>query len=148
MISQLAGCTPEQLRVIGRNSVMGYKHQVTSAWTRFGRELSASVCAGKQPPRSGTIARHCQLCQVQDQTLYGLRITTIVPNILKSEDDVLEPWRGDPNPVDSATASRFDSRASRQSRSLRRLYGRNVFFRPGQQRRSEEGSKRYEQAIN
>jgi len=58
----------------------------------------------------------------------------------------LEPWRGIPNPFDSATASRFDSRGP-SIPSLRRLYGRTFFLDRDNSGDLKRAVSDYEQAI-
>ena len=69
MISQLGRLNPEQLGVIARTSVMGYKNKRPTLGPDRTRSFCA-VCAGKQPTAKAEISMRitAQLIQVKDQT--------------------------------------------------------------------------------
>src|SRR5438034_4937747 len=68
MISQLGRLHPEQLGVIGRTSVMGYKHS-DQRLDQIGRELSVQYVLENSLRGSGDHLRvTVQLLQVRDQT--------------------------------------------------------------------------------
>jgi len=129
MISQLGRLHPEQLGVIGRTSVMGYKHS-DQRLDQIGRELSVQYVLENSLRGSGDHLRvTVQLLQVQDQTHLWAQDYDYRPrDILNLEDDVARAVAGDPNPFDSATASRFDSRASRQSEAFDAYMEGRFFF--------------------
>src|SRR6267154_6055351 len=91
MIAQLSRLHPEQLGVIARTSVMGYKHG-DQRLDQIGRDLSVHYVLENSLRGSGDHLRvTVQLLQVKDQShLWG-------------QDYDYRP--GDPNPFDPATAS-------------------------------------------
>jgi TolB-like protein/DNA-binding winged helix-turn-helix (wHTH) protein len=77
MISQLGRLNPEQLGVIARTSVMGYKHKDVRL-DQIGRDLSVQYVLENSLRESGDLMRlTAQLIQVKDQTHLWHRIMTI-----------------------------------------------------------------------
>ena len=84
MISQLGRLNPEQLGVIARTSVMGYKHK-DERLDQIGRDLSVQYVLENSLRESGNHMRlTTQLIQVKDQTHCGHP----VKDILNIEDNV------------------------------------------------------------
>jgi TolB-like protein/DNA-binding winged helix-turn-helix (wHTH) protein len=88
-ISQLGRLNPEQLGVIARTSVMGYKHK-DERLDQIGRELSVQYVLENSLRESGNHIRlTAQLIQVKDQThLWSQDYDYPVKDILNVEDDV------------------------------------------------------------
>jgi TolB-like protein/DNA-binding winged helix-turn-helix (wHTH) protein/tetratricopeptide (TPR) repeat protein len=88
-ISQLGRLNPEQLGVIARTSVMGYKHKDTRL-DQIGRELSVQYVLENSLRESGNQIRlTAQLIQVKDQThLWSMDYDFPAKDILKVQDDV------------------------------------------------------------
>ena len=89
MISQLGRLNPEQLGVIARTSVMGYKHKDVRL-DQIGRDLSVQYVLENSLRESGDHLRlTAQLVQVKDQThLWSRDYDYPAKDILKAEDDV------------------------------------------------------------
>jgi TolB-like protein len=89
MISQLGRLNPEQLGVIARTSVMGYKHK-DERLDQIGRDLSVQYVLENSLRESGNHIRlTAQLIQVKDQTqLWSQDYDYPVKDILNIEDDV------------------------------------------------------------
>ena len=89
MISQLGRLNPEQLGVIARTSVMGYKHK-EERLDQIGRDLSVQYVLENSLRESGNHIRlTAQLIQVKDQThLWSQDYDYPVKDILTVEDDV------------------------------------------------------------
>jgi len=90
-ISQLGRLNPEQLGVIGRTSVMGYKHKDVRL-DQIGRDLSVQYVLENTLRESGDHLRlTAQLVQVKDQThLWSQDYDYTAKDILHVEDDVAE----------------------------------------------------------
>jgi TolB-like protein/DNA-binding winged helix-turn-helix (wHTH) protein/cytochrome c-type biogenesis protein CcmH/NrfG len=88
-ISQLGRLKPEQLGVIARTSVMGYKHKDTRL-DQIGRDLSVQYVLENSLRESGNHIRlTSQLIQVKDQThLWSRDYDYPAKDILTIEDDV------------------------------------------------------------
>src|SRR5579864_2172795 len=88
-ISQLSRLNPEQLGVIARTSVMGYKHKAARL-DQVGRDLSVQYVLENSLRESGDHMRlTAQLIQVKDQThLWAQDYDYPVKDILNIEDDV------------------------------------------------------------
>jgi TolB-like protein len=88
MIAQLGRLNPEQLGVIARTSVMGYKHS-DQRLDQIGRDLTP-ICSGKQPSTEGDRLRvTAQLLQVKDQShLWAQDYDYRAQDLLSLEDDV------------------------------------------------------------
>jgi TolB-like protein/DNA-binding winged helix-turn-helix (wHTH) protein/Flp pilus assembly protein TadD len=88
-ISQLGRLNPEQLGVIARTSVMGYKHK-DERLDRIGRDLSVQYVLEDSLRESGNHIRlTAQLIQVKDQTQLWSQDYDYTPkDILSVEDDV------------------------------------------------------------
>jgi len=88
-ISQLGRLNPEQLGVIARTSVMGYKHKDVRL-DQIGRDLSVQYVLENSLRESGNHIRlSAQLIQVKDQThLWSQDYDYPVKDILNIEDDV------------------------------------------------------------
>jgi TolB-like protein/DNA-binding winged helix-turn-helix (wHTH) protein len=88
-ISQLSRLNPEQLGVISRTSVMGYKHK-DERLDQIGRELSVQYVLENSLRESGNHMRlTTQLIQVKDQThLWSQDYDYPVKDILTIEEDV------------------------------------------------------------
>jgi TolB-like protein/Flp pilus assembly protein TadD len=88
-ISQLGRLNPEQLGVIARTSVMGYKHK-DERLDQIGRDLSVEYVLENSLRESGSHIRlTAQLIQVKDQThLWSQDYDYPVKDILNIEDDV------------------------------------------------------------
>jgi TolB-like protein/DNA-binding winged helix-turn-helix (wHTH) protein len=88
-ISQLGRLNPEQLGVIARTSVMGYKHK-DERLDQIGRDLSAQYVLENSLRSSGDHIRlTSQLIQVKDQThLWSHDYNYAATDILDVEDDV------------------------------------------------------------
>jgi TolB-like protein/DNA-binding winged helix-turn-helix (wHTH) protein/Tfp pilus assembly protein PilF len=88
-ISQLGRLSPEQLGVIARTSVMGYKHK-DERLDQIGRELSVQYVLENSLRESGNHIRlTAQLIRVKDQTqLWSQDYDYPVKDILNIEDDV------------------------------------------------------------
>ena len=88
-ISQLGRLNPEQLGVIARTSVMGYKHK-DERLDQIGRDLSVQYVLENSLRESGNHIRlTAQLIQVKDQThLWSHDYDYPVKDILTVEDDV------------------------------------------------------------
>jgi len=88
-ISQLGRLDPEQLGVIARTSVMGYKHK-DERLDQIGRDLSVQFVVETSLRESGDHVRlTAQLIQVKDQThLWSQDYDYPVKDILNVEDDV------------------------------------------------------------
>jgi len=88
-ISQLGRLNPEQLGVIARTSVMGYKHK-TERLDQIGRDLSVQYVLENSLRESGDHMRlTAQLIQVKDQThLWAQDYDYPAKDILNVEDDV------------------------------------------------------------
>jgi len=88
-ISQLGRLNPEQLGVIARTSVMGYKHKDVRV-DQIGRDLSVQYVLENSLRESGDHLRlTAQLVQVKDQThLWSRDYDYPAKDILKAEDDV------------------------------------------------------------
>src|SRR5882757_6411809 len=88
-ISQLGRLNPEQLGVIARTSVMGYKHQ-DERLDQIGRDLSVQYVLENSLRESGDHMRiTAQLLQVNDQShLWSQDYDYPAKDILKVEDDV------------------------------------------------------------
>jgi len=89
MISQLGRLNPQQLKVIARTSVMGYKHSDVRL-DQIGRDLSVQYVLENSLRESGDHMRlTAQLIQVKDQThLWSQDYDYPVKDILIVEDDV------------------------------------------------------------
>src|ERR1700676_2343863 len=89
MISQLGRLNPEQLGVIARTSVMGYKHKDVRL-DQIGRDLSVQYVLENSLRESGNHIRlTAQLIQVKDQThLWSQEYDYPVKDFLTVEDDV------------------------------------------------------------
>src|SRR5712671_403630 len=88
-ISQLGRLNPEQLGVIARTSVMGYKHK-DERLDQIGRDLSVQYVLENSFRESGDHIRlTSQLFQVKDQThLWSQDYDYPLKDILKIEDDI------------------------------------------------------------
>jgi len=88
-ISQLGRLNPEQLGVIARTSVMGYKHK-DERLDQIGRDLSVQYVLENSLRESGNHIRlTAQLIQVKDQThLWSQDYDYPLKDILSVEDDV------------------------------------------------------------
>ena len=88
-ISQLGRLNPEQLGVIARTSVMGYKHK-DERLDQIGRDLSVQYVLESSLRESGDHIRlTAQLIQVKDQThLWSQDYDYSAKDILNIEDDV------------------------------------------------------------
>ena len=88
-ISRLGSLNPEQLGVIARTSVMGYKHK-DERLDQIGRELSVQYVLENSLRESGDHLRlTAQLIQVKDQThLWSQNYDYPMKDILHVEDDV------------------------------------------------------------
>jgi TolB-like protein/DNA-binding winged helix-turn-helix (wHTH) protein len=88
-ISQLSMLSPEQLGVIARTSVMGYKHK-EERLDQIGRDLSVQYVLENSLRESGDHIRlTAQLIQVKDQThLWSQDYDYPAKDILNVEDDV------------------------------------------------------------
>ncbi len=89
MISQLARLNPEQLGVIARTSVMGYKNKDTRL-DQIGRDLSVQYVLENSVRANGNQIRlTAQLIQVKDQThLWSQDYDYPAKDVLNVEDDV------------------------------------------------------------
>ncbi len=89
MISQLGRLNPEQLGVIARTSVMGYKHKAERL-DQIGRDLSVQYVLENSLRESGNHIRlTAQLIQVKDQThLWSQDYDYLAKDILNVQDDV------------------------------------------------------------
>ena len=89
MISQLARLNPEQLGVIARTSVMGYKNKDTRL-DQIGRDLSVQYVLENSVRANGNQIRlTAQLIQVKDQThLWSQDYDYLAKDFLNVEDDV------------------------------------------------------------
>jgi TolB-like protein/DNA-binding winged helix-turn-helix (wHTH) protein len=89
MISQVGRLNPEQLGVIARTSVMGYKHNDVRL-DQIGRDLSVQYVLENSLRESGNHLRlTAQLIQVKDQThLWSRDYDYPAKDILNVEDDV------------------------------------------------------------
>jgi TolB-like protein/DNA-binding winged helix-turn-helix (wHTH) protein/Flp pilus assembly protein TadD len=89
MISQLGRLNPEQLGVIARTSVMGYKHK-DERLDQIGRDLSVQYVLENSLRESGNHIRlTAQLIQVKDQThLWSQDYDYPAKDILNVQDDV------------------------------------------------------------
>jgi len=89
MISQLGRLNPEQLGVIARTSVMGYKHKDVRL-DQIGRDLSVQYVVENSLRESGDHLRlTAQLIQVKDQThLWSQDYDYTAKDILNVQDDV------------------------------------------------------------
>ena len=89
MISQLGRLNPEQLGVIARTSVMGYKHKDVRL-DQIGRELSVQYVLENSLRESGDHLRlTAQLIQVKDQThLWSQDYDYLAKDTLNVEDEV------------------------------------------------------------
>src|SRR5216683_3916989 len=89
MISQLGRLNPEQLGVIARTSVMGYKHKDVRL-DQIGRDLSVQYVLENSLRESGDRLRlTAQLILVKDQThLWSKDYDYSVKDILSVEEDV------------------------------------------------------------
>jgi TolB-like protein/DNA-binding winged helix-turn-helix (wHTH) protein len=88
-ISQLGRLNPDQLGVIARTSVMGYKHK-GERLDQIGRELSVQYVLENSLRESGNRMRlTAQLIQVKDQThLWSQDYDYVAKDILNVQDDV------------------------------------------------------------
>ena len=88
-ISQLGRLNPEQLGVIARTSVMGYKHK-DERLDQIGRDLSVQYVLENSLRESGDHLRlTAQLIQVKDQThLWSQNYDYVAKDTLNVEDDV------------------------------------------------------------
>ncbi len=88
-ISQLGRLNPEQLGVIARTSVMGYKHK-DERLDQIGRDLSVQYVLENSLRESGNHIRlTAQLIQVKDQThLWSQDYDYLAKDILNVQDDV------------------------------------------------------------
>jgi len=88
-ISQLGRLNPEQLGVIARTSVMGYKHK-DERLDQIGRDLSVQYVLENSLRESGSHIRiTAQLIQVKDQThLWSQDYDYLAKDILNVQDDV------------------------------------------------------------
>src|SRR5712671_6779347 len=88
-ISHLGRLNPEQLGVIARTSVMGYKHK-DERLDQIGRDLSVKYVLENSLRESGSHIRiTAQLIQVKDQThLWSQDYDYLAKDILNIEDDV------------------------------------------------------------
>jgi TolB-like protein/DNA-binding winged helix-turn-helix (wHTH) protein/cytochrome c-type biogenesis protein CcmH/NrfG len=89
MISQLGRLNPEQLGVIARTSVMGYKYK-NERLDQIGRDLSVQYVLENSLRMSGNQIRlTAQLIQVKDQThLWSQDYDYLAKDILNVQDDV------------------------------------------------------------
>src|SRR5713226_6164738 len=89
MVSQLGRLNPEQLGVIARTSVMGYKHNDVRL-DQIGRDLSVQYVLENSLRESGNHIRlTAQLIQVKDQThLWSQDYDYLAKDILNVQDDV------------------------------------------------------------
>ena len=108
-ISQLGRLNPEQLGVIARTSVMGYKHK-DERLDQIGRDLSVQYVLENSLRESGNHIRlTAQLIQVKDQThLWSQDYDYPVKDILTVEDDVAKA-------VAQADPAAFDFETDKQS---------------------------------
>src|SRR6266481_4406847 len=90
-ISQLGRLNPEQLGVIARTSVMGYKHK-DERLDQIGRDLSVQYVLENSLRESGSHMRiTAQLIQVKDQThLWSHDYDYLAKDILNVQDDVAQ----------------------------------------------------------
>jgi serine/threonine protein kinase/TolB-like protein len=90
-ISQLGRLNPEQLGVIARTSVMGYKHK-DERLDQIGRDLSVQYVLENSLRESGSHIRiTAQLIQVKDQThLWSQDYDYLAKDIINVQDDVAE----------------------------------------------------------
>ena len=88
-ISQLGRLNPEQLGVIARTSVMGYKHK-DERLDQIGRDLSVQYVLENSLRESGDHIRlTAQLIQVKDQThLWSQDYDYLAKDVLDVQDDV------------------------------------------------------------
>jgi TolB-like protein len=88
-ISQLGRLNPEELGVIARTSVMGYKHK-DERLDQIGRDLSVQYVVENSLRESGDHIRlTAQLIQVKDQThLWSQDYDYLAKDILNVQDDV------------------------------------------------------------
>jgi len=88
-ISQLGRLNPEQLGVIARTSVMGYKHK-DARLNQIGRDLSVQYVLENSLRENGNQLRlTAQLIQLKDQThLWAKDYDYVAKDILRVEDDV------------------------------------------------------------
>jgi TolB-like protein/DNA-binding winged helix-turn-helix (wHTH) protein/cytochrome c-type biogenesis protein CcmH/NrfG len=88
-ISQLGRLNPEQLGVIARTSVMGYKHK-DERLDQIGRDLSVQYVLENSLRENGNYMRiTAQLIQVKDQThLWSQDYDYLAKNIINVQDDV------------------------------------------------------------
>jgi TolB-like protein/DNA-binding winged helix-turn-helix (wHTH) protein/Tfp pilus assembly protein PilF len=88
-ISQLGRLNPQQLGVIARTSVMGYKHK-DERLDQIGRDLSVQYVLENSLRESGSHIRiTAQLIQVKDQThLWARDYDYLAKDILNVQDDV------------------------------------------------------------
>jgi TolB-like protein/DNA-binding winged helix-turn-helix (wHTH) protein len=95
-ISQLGRLNPEQLGVIARTSVMGYKHK-DERLDQIGRDLSVQYVLENSLRKSGDHLRlTAQLIQVKDQThLWTQDYDYPAKDILNVEDDVAKAVAGE-----------------------------------------------------
>src|SRR4029077_1565545 len=95
-ISELGRLKPEQLGVIARTSVMGYKHKDTRL-DQIGRDLSVQYVLENRLRESGDHLRlTSQLIQVMDQThLWSKDYDFPATDILTVEDDVAKAVAGE-----------------------------------------------------
>jgi TolB-like protein/DNA-binding winged helix-turn-helix (wHTH) protein len=91
MISQLGRLNPEQLGVIARTSVMGYKHR-DERLDQIGRDLSVQYVLENSLRESGDHVRlTAQLIQVKDQThLWSQDYDYSAKDILNVEDELAQ----------------------------------------------------------
>ena len=107
-ISQLGRLDPEQLGVIARTSVMGYKHK-DERLDQIGRDLSVQYVLENSLRESGNHIRlTAQLIQVKDQThLWSQDYDYPAKDILNVEDDVAKAVaQRDPGAFDFETENR------------------------------------------
>ena len=149
-ISQLSRLNPEQLGVIARTSVMGYKHK-DERLDQIGRELSVQYVLENSLRESGNHIRlTAQLIQVKDQThLWAQDYDYQGKNILNVQDDVAK-----------AVAREIELRLSpQQEAELARpqpvnpgafdayLQGRYFFARNGSDEDADKAAMYYERAT-
>ncbi|HKI26387.1 MAG TPA: tetratricopeptide repeat protein [Candidatus Sulfotelmatobacter sp.] len=154
MITALGGLDPQHLGVIGRTSVMLYKHN-PKALDQVGRELGAQyVLEGSVQRDAGHLRVTAQLIQVKDQThLWARTYDREVSDVLALQQEVtqeiadeIELVLGAPR---STTGRSRQAAASTRSSEAYDLYLRGRYF---WNKRSGEGFQRaaeyFQQAID
>ena len=125
-ISQLGRLNPEQLGVIARTSVMGYKHK-DERLDQIGRDLSVQYVLENSLRENGNHIRlTAQLIQVKDQThLWSHDYDYPAKDVLTVEDDVAKAVaQEDPAAFDFAETSRVGAATPSQSGCFRCVLAR------------------------